>query len=312
MWETSAANEFGRLTQGLKDGRVKGTNTIFFIKKEEVPKERIKDVTCGSFTCDLKAKKAETHRTRLTIGGDRVHYPGDAGTPTADMTLFKILLNSIISTKGARYVMIDIKDFYLNTPMQQYKYMKLKMMDIPEDIKREYKLQEFATPEGYIYCEIRKGMYGLPQAGIIAQELLEERLAKYGYHQSKIIPGFWKYDTKPIYFTLCVDNFAIKFTTETDVTHLIEALKKDYMITVDWEATKYIGLTIKWDYKNGKVHTHKPGYLENTMTRLGHKKPDKVQNSPHPHRPTQYGAKVQYADDKDNSSPLNPAKTKHI
>jgi hypothetical protein len=124
----------------------------------------------------------ETHRTKLTVSGDRVHYPGNAGTPTADMTLFKILLNSIISTKGARCVTIDIKDFYLNTPMQRYEYMKLKMMDIPEEIKREYKLQELATPEGYIYCEIWKGMYGLPQAGIIAQELLEERLAKYNYH----------------------------------------------------------------------------------------------------------------------------------
>ncbi len=118
MWERSAANEFGRLTQGLKDGRVKGTYTIFFIKKEEVPKERIKDITYGSFTCDLKTNKAETHRTRLTAGGDRVNYPGNAGTPTVDMTLFKILLNSIISTKGTRYVMIDIKDFYLNMPMQ--------------------------------------------------------------------------------------------------------------------------------------------------------------------------------------------------
>jgi hypothetical protein len=104
--------------------------------------------------------------------------------------------------------------------------MKLKMTDIPEEIKREYKLQELATPEGYIYCEIRKGMYGLPQAGIFAQELLEERLVKYGYHQSKIIPGFWKHDTKPIYFTLCVNDFAITFTTETDVRHLIEVLKR--------------------------------------------------------------------------------------
>ncbi len=69
--------------------------------------------------------------------------------------------------------------------------------------------------------------------------------------------------------------------------HLIEALKEDYTITVDWEATKYIGLTIEWDYENGKVHIHKPGYLENTMTRFGHKKTDKVLNSPHPHRPTQ-------------------------
>jgi hypothetical protein len=48
------------------------------------------------------------------------------------------------------------------------------------------------------------------------------------------------------------------------------------------------------------------------MTRFGHTKTDKVQNSPHPHRPTQYGAKVQYADDEDNSPPLNPAKTKYI
>jgi hypothetical protein len=47
------------------------------------------------------------------------------------------------------------------------------------------------TQDGYIYCEITQGMYGLPQAGIIAQELLEKRLAEYGYHQNKIINGFW-------------------------------------------------------------------------------------------------------------------------
>ena len=45
----------------------------------------------------------------------------------------------------------------------------------------------------------------------------------------------------------------------TDATHIIEALKKDYTNTVDWEVEKYIGLTIKWDYENGKVHTHMPG-----------------------------------------------------
>ncbi len=123
------------------------------------------------------------------------------------------------------------------------------------------------TPDGYVYCEIQKGMYGLPQVGIsiIAQELLKERLARYGYFQSKFIPGFWTHKTRAICFTLVVDNFAIKFTSKTDVTHLIEALKRDYMITVDREATKYIGLTIKWDYKNGKVHAYMPGYLGKAM-----------------------------------------------
>ncbi len=98
-------------------------------------------------------------------------------------------------------------------------------------------------------------MYGLPQAGIIAQELLEERLAKYGYHQSKIIPGFWSHKTRPICFTLVVDDFAIKYINEADATHSIEALKREYTITVDKEATKYIGLTIEWDYKMEK-YTH--------------------------------------------------------
>jgi hypothetical protein len=117
-WSKSAANEFGRLAQGLKDGRVKGTNTIKFIRKNKIPQDRRKDVTYGSVKCEIKTNKAETHRTRLTAGGDRINYPEDVGTLTADMTLFKILANSIILTPGARCIMIDIKDFYLNTPMK--------------------------------------------------------------------------------------------------------------------------------------------------------------------------------------------------
>jgi hypothetical protein len=52
-WSKSSANEFGRLTNGLKDRRVKGTNTMHFIRKADVPADRIKDVTYGSFTCDF-------------------------------------------------------------------------------------------------------------------------------------------------------------------------------------------------------------------------------------------------------------------
>ncbi len=71
----------------------------------------MKDVTYGSFSWDLKPNKAETHQMRLTTRGDRINYPKDVGTPTADMTLVKTLLNSIISTKGAKCVMLDVKDF---------------------------------------------------------------------------------------------------------------------------------------------------------------------------------------------------------
>ena len=74
--------------------------------------------------------------------------------------------------------MADIKDFYLNTPMKRYKYMRLKITDIPEEVIEQYNLRNIVTKDAYVYCKIRKGMYGLPQAGIIAQELLQERLAR--------------------------------------------------------------------------------------------------------------------------------------
>jgi hypothetical protein len=290
VWSVSLANECGQLVQGV-GGRVTGTNNIFFIQ-DQVPIDRRKDVMYSSFGCKLKPNKEEKHRTRLTAGGDRINYPEDVGTPTADMTLVKILLNSTISTKNAQCVTLDIKDFYLNTPMKRYKYMRLKLADIPEEIIEEYKLREIVTDDGYVYCEIRKGMYGLSQVGLIAQELLEQQLSKVGYGQSKIIPGLWTHKTRKTCFMLLVDNFAIKFTKMEDAKHLIEALKKDNMITIDWGATKYIGLTINWDYNKGQVHVHMPGYLDKAFLKFKHVAPSKKQNSPHPHAIPQYGAKT--------------------
>jgi hypothetical protein len=72
------------------------------------------------------------------------------------MTPFKILLNSIISTKGARCVMVDIRGFYLCMPLKRFEYMRLKITDIPEEIIREYGLQALATSDGYVDCEIQK------------------------------------------------------------------------------------------------------------------------------------------------------------
>ena len=102
---------------------------------------------------------------------------------------------------------IDIKDFYINTPMIWYKYMQLRLLDMPEDVIAHYQLADIATQEGYIYCKIQKRMYGLPQAVIFSQQLLKERLKTHGYQQSTATSGLWKHDTRPISFSLVVDNF---------------------------------------------------------------------------------------------------------
>ena len=67
---------------------------------------------------------------------------------------------------------INIKDFYLNTPMHWFKYMKLKLSDLPEDFFKLYNLASKVDKNGFVYLKIRRGMYGLPQVGILAQQLL--------------------------------------------------------------------------------------------------------------------------------------------
>jgi hypothetical protein len=99
---------------------------------------------------------------------------------------------------------------------------------MPEDVIAHYKLSKIATPEGYIYCEIQKGMYSLPQAGIIAQQLLKERLQTDGYRQSKTTPGLWQHDTRPISFSLVVDDFRVKYVGEENAQHLLDTVRKYY------------------------------------------------------------------------------------
>jgi len=311
-WSHSYGNKIGRLAQGMP-GRNTGTNTIFFITKNQVPRERAKDVTYGLITTLIRPEKIdEPNRTRLVAGGDRVHYPGDAGTPTADLLTVKLLLNSIISTKNARFMTLDIKDFYLNTPMARYEYMRLRLADMPEDVIEHYKLREIATPEGAIYCEIRKGMYGLPQAGIIAQQLLEERLATHGYRQSATTPGLWTHDTRPICFSLVVDDFGVKYVGEEHAQHLMETIQKYYKCSADWKGERYCGLTLKWDYNGRKVHLSMPGYVDKALARFRHPHPTKPQHQPYPHVKPNYGAKTQYAKEADTSPPLDKAGKKFI
>jgi hypothetical protein len=93
-----------------------------------------------------------------------VHYPGDAGTPTANLLTVKLLLNSIISTPNAKFMTMDIKDFYLNSPMARFEYMRLRIADMPEDVIEHYQLRDKDIHDGYVYCEIQKEMCGLPRA----------------------------------------------------------------------------------------------------------------------------------------------------
>lgn len=114
IFSKALGNEVGRLAHGMP-GRIAGTDTISFIRKEEVPQDRMKNATYTRIVSDYRPTKEEKYRVRVTMG-DIINYPGDCSTPTADLLTVKLLLNSTISTLGARFFTLDIKYFYLNTP----------------------------------------------------------------------------------------------------------------------------------------------------------------------------------------------------
>jgi hypothetical protein len=109
LWTRGFGNECGRLFQGIRD--IPGTDTCFFTTLKNIPGDR--EITYGKIFCDYKPHKQEKERVRLTVGGDILDYSGDVATSTADITTFKILINSTLSTEDAAMMMMDIKNYYL-------------------------------------------------------------------------------------------------------------------------------------------------------------------------------------------------------
>ena len=160
---------------------------------------------------------------------------------------------------------IDIRKCYLCTPLKCPEYLKMKLDSFPDDVIEHYGLNEKASPDGYVYVEIRKGMYGLSQAGIIAQELLEKRLNKHGYFQSKTTPGLWTHKWRPICFTLVVYDFGVKYAGRKHAEHLLSVIKANYECKAELDGARYLGLTLDWDYEKRKVQFSMPEYIAKAL-----------------------------------------------
>jgi hypothetical protein len=142
---------------------------------------------------------------------------------------------------------------YLETPLDRYEYMKMPIALFPTDIIEHYRLNEKVLG-GYVYMEIQKGMYGLPQAGVLANKLLKERLARHWYFEQPHTLALWKHVSWPVWFNLCVDNFGIKYIGKEILQHLYNALRKEtYKIVEDLEGNLYCGIALKRNYAKHHV-----------------------------------------------------------
>ena len=316
-WEISTTNDFFCLAQGrgkyrLPSKLIEGTDTIFVVSKPIISKG--KKITCANFICDIKLSKTETPCVPLAVGGDKLTYDGGPIYPAISLLDLRIHLNFVISYtwKGAHYLTADIINYYLNNPMANFQYMRIHLKDIPNEVIVDYSLLPIADANGYVYVDIRKGIYGLKEASIITYKRLVRNLQPHGYAPVAHTYGLWTHSTLPTTFTLAADDFGIKFFAANDSTHLLGALRKNYYITVDPSCSKYCKITIKWNYPRNYVDISMTNSVSKSLERFQHPVPMLPRRSSHKRLAPTYGAKVQYSPDATTAPKLDKRGITHI
>jgi hypothetical protein len=228
QWRKAEHEEFLRL--------IETTETMSFIRRQDIPRDRKTSYYNPQPQLKFDDDNQPMYRIRGTYGGDQSDTPADDRPAyMADMTTTKLLWNSVISTPGAKFMSADIKDFYLGTVLSRVAYMKIHRRYLPHETIQYFDIDNSTWWEGdYIYVKIVKGIYGLPEAGKLAQEKLYSHLSKHGYNVCSNTPGLIRHQTRPIMFTLVVDDFGIQYLHRDDAVSLITILEELYIMKVDW------------------------------------------------------------------------------
>ncbi len=138
---------------------------------------------------------------------------------------------------------------------------------------------------------MQQAVWGLPQAGILANKRLRRKLAPFGYSECVNTPGLWKHDTRSISLTLIVDDFGVKYVSREDVDHLIDSLKLTYKLTKDWTGNSYCGITLEWDYVNRHMDISMPNYIKKKLQEYGHVTPTCIHSCSYHPEPKKMGQK---------------------
>jgi hypothetical protein len=290
VWQTTFGKEFGGMAQGDKKTGQKGTNTMFVKTHDKLAHvlQAGKKFTFANPVVDYWPQKEDPNRIRVTALGNLVSNEGELSVQTADINTAKIHWNSVISNKKAKYMCLDTKNFYLTAALKYFEYMKIPLALFPSWIVEQYGLAKHLK-EGWVYLEMRQAVWGLPQAGILGNKRLRRKVAPFGYYKCVETPGLWKQETRPLTFTLIVDDFGVKYESKDDVDHLIASIKSTYKVTKDWTGNLYCGVSLDWDYINRRVDTSMPGYIKKKLQEYNHVLPWCMQTCPYSPEPKNLG-----------------------
>jgi hypothetical protein len=220
-----------------------------------------------------------------------------------DITTAKLLWNSMLSTPNAKFMCLNIKKKYLSAPFDRYKYIQIAFALFPPWIINQYNFAN-KVHNGHIYVKMCRAVWG-PQAGILANKLLQKHLAPHVYFECNHMPGLLRYATRSISFTLVVDDFGVKYKHQEDIEHLIKCIKEKYELTMDLDGDLYWGIQLTWDINTCTLDISMPRYIFKQFQKYKHTTPIKPQQCPYAPQPKQYGSEAQRPLSLDMSPPLS-------
>ena len=315
-WRLGMCKELGRLAQGYDeeghDDYVKGTNTCVFMnfdKIQNIPTDQV--CTYARIVVDYCPQKNDKNRVRVTAGGNLINYPGKLTTITTYMTTSKLIWSLTISTHNARYICADAANFHLATPLDRPEYTEIKAKLVPKVFINTNNLLS-KIYKGFIYMNNLSGMYGLPQAGILANKLLKERLKEYDFFEIPHTLGLFTHKTRPIWFTFCVDDFGVKYVGKEHADYLMSVLKEFYTMEEDWKWVLYCGISLDRNYAEGYVNISMPNYVHEQLTKDNHSPPKRQHNCPYSPEPKKYGKPAHDTTPEPDSPAVDAADNKYF
>jgi hypothetical protein len=170
--------------------------------------------------------------------------------------------------------------------------MRMSLELFSDWIQEQYDLKMLAY-KGFVHLKMQKAVWGLPQAGILANKRLRCKLAPFEYFKHVSTPGLCYHETRPISFTLVVNDFVVKYVNQEDIDNLIVLIKKTYTLTKDWTGNLYRGICLDWDYTNHTVNISLSGYIKKKLQQYSPIAGKRFQNCPYMPAPKQFGSKAQ-------------------
>ena len=284
LWAQEGSKEWDRL--------IEGTKTLRFVSADTKPHDQRATYVKHVCTDKIKSQGQEAEkRVRTTVGGDKIEFDGDTAAYTAALKTIKLLWNAVLSTPLAKFMTIDIRNFYLHSRLEKPEYAWVQLAQIPEATRQKYAVAGLVK-DGKVLVEITGGIYGLPQSGILAQRDLLKTLEAAGYYMTGTNCLF-RHRTRDIMFTLIVDDFGVMYTREQDAQHLMDTLTAVYEIKMDWSGSRFLGITLDWDYDVRSLTTSMPDFVLKALQRYAFDFSQPKSHSPGGWKKPNYGAAQQ-------------------